>query len=137
MLRMLLAAGLAMAASAASAADLKCPRIVLKCGSFEPSWSFTMSGNGTIRLLDPENPNDPTNPGIPKPLVVPVCAIPVAGNKINITTGAPLSLTATVTQQTCNDASGQPRPQTITYTYRQGALVNASGPLLSGTACCW
>jgi hypothetical protein len=137
MLRVLLAASLAMTATAALAADLGCARIRLTCASFEPSWRFTMSGNGTIRLFDPENPNDPANPGIPKPIVTPVCAIPTSGNQISITTGAPLSLTATVTQQACNDASGQPKPRTITYSYRQGALVNASGPLLSGTACCW
>jgi hypothetical protein len=137
MLRVLLAAGLVLTATAAHAADLRCPRIKMTCGSFEPSWRFVLPGNGTIRLLDPENPNDPANPGVPLPLVVPVCATPTSGNQISITTGAPLSLTATVTLQTCNDASGLTRPRTIDYSYRQGALANSSGPLLSGTACCW
>ena len=137
MLRALLAAGLAIIATAAPAADYACARIKLTCASFEPNWRFVLPGDGTIRFLDPENPNDALNPGVPKPLVTRVCALHTSGNQISITTGAPLSLTATVTQQTCNDASGLVRPRTITYSYRQGALVNASGPLLSGTACCW
>lgn len=137
MLRMLLAAGLAMIATAAPAADLGCARIRLTCASFEPTWSFVLPGNGTIRLRDPQNPNDPANPGIPKTLVTAVCALRTSANQISITTGAPLSFTAVVTQQTCNDASGQVRPRTITYSYRQGALLGSSGPLLSGTACCW
>jgi hypothetical protein len=141
MLRALLAAGLAIIATAAPAADYACARIKLTCASFEPTWSFVLPGNGTIRLRDPENPNNPANPGIPKDLVAPVCALRTSGSQIKITTGAPLSLTATVTRNVpsklCNDESGELRPWSITYSYRQGALVNASGRLLSGTACCW
>jgi hypothetical protein len=116
----------------APAADLPCRRIQLECAGFEPSWSFVMPGDGTIQFRDPENANFPT------PQVLPVCAYPIPGNRIRITTGAPLLLTATVTMQTCNDESGVAKPRKIAISYKPGSVGGGSGlpAQVSGTACC-
>jgi hypothetical protein len=103
------------------AADLSyqsCRKIRLTCRGFEPNWSFTLPGNGTIQFVDPQSPN------YPAPLVIQACASG-SGSQINITAGAPLNLTATVTQQSCTEPSGQVRPRKITISYQQGAPGHA------------
>jgi hypothetical protein len=130
---LLLVAGVAAIADVPTpifAADLSyqsCRRIRLTCRGFEPNWSFTLPGNGTIRFLDPQSPN------FPAPLVIQACATG-SGSQINITAGAPLNLTATVTQQSCTEPSGQVRPRKITISYQQGAP--GPGMQISGTGCC-
>jgi uncharacterized membrane protein len=130
---MLLAAtavALACAPMAAAGADLPCKPIRLKCSGFEPNWSFRLLANGTIRFSDPENPNWQTTP-----LVLPACAMRLAGQMISISAGAPLDLTATVTPQACTEPSGTTRPYSISISYKQGAL--GSNPMqVTGTGCC-
>ena len=115
----------------ASAADLPCQQIQLRCRGFEPSWSFVMSGNGTIRFTDPENPNWQT-----APIVIQVCAHHQPGQRIGITAGPPLSLSATVKPQQCTEASGNVRPFFIDISYIQGAQTNMAHQA-SGNGCCW
>jgi hypothetical protein len=130
MMRLLLAAGLAIIATAAPAADYGCQRVKFKCSGFEPSWIFRPSGGGHIKFTDPENAN-----GGRPPLVIAACATQLPGNQTSITAGAPLGLSATVTHQTCNEPSGMTRPYSISISYTQGA-AGGTPHQVSGTGCC-
>jgi uncharacterized membrane protein len=129
----LVALGVSLAAFTsmpATAADLGCHRVKLTCSGFEPNWAFRLNPNSTIRFTDPENANG----GVP-PIVIPACAKRLPGHKIDITAGAPLGLSATVTQHTCTEPSGQTRPYSIAISYTQGATGSMQHQV-SGTGCC-
>jgi hypothetical protein len=131
MQRLLLAASFAIIATAAAAADYGCQRVKFKCLGFEPGFIFRPSGGGHIKFSDSENPNF----GRP-PMVIPACATQLSGTQTSITTGPPLSLSATVTQQSCDDPnSGTTRAYFIAITYIQGAAGNTPHQA-SGTGCC-
>jgi len=131
MLKLLLAAGLAVIATAAPAADYQCQRVKFKCSGFEPNWAFRPGGGGTIKFSDPEN----TNGGRP-PLVIAACATPLSGDQTSITTGAPLGLSATVKPQSCLEMDGTTtRPYSISISYTQGA-AGGTPRQVSGTGCC-
>ena len=131
MLRFLLAAGFAIIATAAPAADYGCQRVKFKCLGFEPSWIFRPSGGGHIKFADAENPN-----GGRPPMVISACATQLSGTQTSITTGPPLGLSATVTQQSCDDPnSGSTRPYSIAISYMQGA-AGGTPRQVSGTGCC-
>jgi uncharacterized membrane protein len=130
MLRMLLAAGLAMIATAAQAADHACVPVKLTWAGSEPFWSFRLPGNNTVRFSDPANPN-----WLTQPLVLPACAHP-DGTGYVITAGAPLNLNATVRKQRCVEESERVRRYSISISYRQGA--SGGTPMqVSGPGCCW
>lgn len=128
----LVAFGVAVVAGApasAIAADYGCTSVRLRCSGFEPNWAFQLNG-GTLKFTDPEN----TNGGNP-PIIIRACAMRLPGNQIGISAGAPLGLSATVTNQTCTDPSGQTRPRSISISYTQGAAGGTATPI-SGTGCC-
>jgi hypothetical protein len=130
MKKILLAAGLALIATAASAADQQCHRVKFKCSGFEPSWRFSPASGGKIKFYDPESGNG-GNP----PRVIKACATQLSSSQTSITTGAPLGLAATVTHQSCVEESGKTRAYSISITYTQG--VGGSSPhQASGTGCC-
>jgi uncharacterized membrane protein len=133
MSKILAAIGVAVVAglpASAIAADYGCTSVRLKCSGFEPNWALRLSAGGTLRFTDPEN----TNGGVP-PIIISACATRLPGNKISVTAGAPLGLSATVTNQTCTDPSGQTRPRSISITYTQGAAGGTATPI-SGNGCC-
>jgi hypothetical protein len=131
MYRLLLAASFAIIATTASAADYGCQRVKFKCLGFEPGFIFRPSGGGHIKFTDPENPNS----GRP-PMVIAACATQLSGTQTSITTGPPLALSATVTQQSCDDPnSGTTRAYFIAISYMQGAAGNTPHQV-SGTGCC-
>jgi uncharacterized membrane protein len=119
----------AMPATAAELGGYNCQRVKLTCAGSEPFWSFRLN-NGTLRFSDAGN----TNGGNP-PIVIRACATRLPGNKINITAGAPLGLTATVTHQSCGEPSGATSPYSISISYTQGA-VGGTPRQVSGTGCC-
>ena len=116
-------------ATAAERGGYNCQRVKLVCSGFEPNWRFTLS-NGTLRFTDPEN----TNFGVP-PITISACARRGPGNKISITAGAPLNLSATVTQQSCGEPSGQTQPLSIAISYTQGAVGGTPHPITGGGCC--
>ena len=131
---LLAAFGVALAAgltAPAIAADLGCDSVRLRCSGFEPNWALRLNANGTLRFTDPEN----TNGGVP-PIVIHACAKRLPGNTISLTAGAPLNLTATITNQTCTDPSGSTRPRSISISYKQGAAGGSNPMQISGTGCC-
>jgi hypothetical protein len=128
-MRTCLAAAVVLIATAAHAADPGCMLIPLTCSGFEPNWSFALNGT-TLRFTDPENPAWQT-----RPLVVRACARPTPSG-FKISAGAPLYLDAAVRVARCLEPSGQPRPLSISISYRQGAGGPTPRPV-SGNGYCW
>jgi len=127
------ALALALAATAAPAADL-CVNLPLRCSGFEPNWQFTIvsqdGGNDIVRFTDPENPDWET-----KPLSVPGCVLQGSPNDYELTTDAPLSLEASITEQSCVEPNDEVSGFSISATFNQGALTGAPNRV-TGTGCC-
>jgi hypothetical protein len=128
-MKILFVAGLALIATAASAADHQCHRVELKCSGFEPNWAFSPAGGGKIRFSDPENSNG-GNPA----LLIEACATHLPGSQTSITTAAPLGLAATVKHQSCVETNGTTtRAYSISISYTQ---PGGTPRQVTGTGCC-
>ena len=126
-----LAAAFALAAPARGA-DL-CVDLALKCNGFEPNWQFTFdpeASGGVVSFTDPENPNWET-----EPLVVEGCLLQGSPNDYELNTDAPLSLQASITEQTCVEPSGETSDFSVSATFNQGALTSTPNRV-NGTGCC-
>src|SRR3712207_2767240 len=124
-------AALALAAPA-RAADL-CVDLALQCNGFEPNWQFTFdpgANGGTVSFTDPENPNWET-----EPLVVEGCLLQGSPNDYELNTNEPLSLQASITEQTCVEPSGETSGFSVSATFNQGALTSTPNRV-TGTGCC-
>lgn len=119
--------------SQASAADL-CLHMPIQCNGFEPNWQFTTSqdpsGETFISFIDPENPNWQT-----EPLVIESCILQGSPNDFEINTGAPLSLSASITEQNCVEPNEEVFDFSINATFNQGAQT-PNPNLVNGTGCC-
>src|SRR3712207_946880 len=123
---------LALAASPAPAADL-CVDLALTCNGFEPNWQFTFDpddNGGTVSFTDPENPNWET-----EPLVAEGCLLQGSPNDYELNSDAPLSLQASITEQTCVEPSGETSGFSVSATFNQGALTSTPNRV-TGTGCC-
>jgi hypothetical protein len=120
-------------ATPASAADL-CLAFKFKCDGFEPNWQFTTgtgeSGGPVVNFTDPENPNWQTDQ-----LIVRSCLLQGSPNDFELTSDAPLALTASIVGQDCVKPNDDHTDFSVTVTYRQGAL--SGHPMtVQGTGCC-
>ena len=130
------AAALALLASMgthAGAADA-CIAAEFRCNGFEPNWQFTTmldaGGNPVVHFLDPENPGWEQGP-----LVVPGCVLQGSPNDFEVTTGAPLSLIASIVGQSCTEPSGELTEFSVTVSFKQGAATSSLNQV-EGTGCC-
>ena len=133
--RLLLSAvliGLA-ASGLARAADL-CLDMPVQCNGFEPSWQFTTDADGgggtTIRFIDPENPDWET-----EPLIIESCMLQGSPNDFELSTPEPLSLVASIVEQSCVEPNGDAADFAVTATFNQGALT-PNPNRVDGTGCC-
>ena len=115
----------------ASAADAACVPISVKCAGFEPNWHFEFLSRSRLVFTDPENPDWQS-----RPLVVSACARAGAGGQVEISTGAPLDLTARIKENSCIAPNDDVHPFEISIRFRQGAKTS-TGRLVKGTGCCW
>lgn len=117
----------------AAAADL-CSAAQFKCNGFEPNWQFTTmldsGGNPVVQFLDPENPGWEEGP-----LVVPACVVQGSPNDFEVTSGPPLSLTASIVGQSCTEPNGDVTNFSVTVTFNQGAATPNPNQV-QGTGCC-
>lgn len=117
----------------ATAADL-CSAAQFRCNGFEPNWQFTTmldsGGNPVVNFLDPENPGWEQGP-----LVVPGCVLQGSPNDFEVTTGAPLSLIASIVGQNCTEPNGDLTNFSVTVTFNQGAATPNPNQV-QGTGCC-
>jgi hypothetical protein len=120
----------AVAPPAARAADLYCEPIQIKCGGFEPNWSFELTTDNALKFTDPENPNWET-----KPVTVDACARR-AGNGYTIEAGSLLDMSAQVKRERCVEPNDQVRDYSLSIRFNQGAETS-SPRAVSGTGCCW
>jgi hypothetical protein len=131
---MIAASVLAAMAVPALAADL-CIDLRLQCDGFEPNWQFTTSvnlvGRTVVVFTDPENPNWET-----RPLVADGCMLQGSPNDYELTTGAPLSLIASITEQSCTLTNDEVVGFSVSARFVQGALGSTPRPV-TGPGCCF
>ena len=126
------AALICLASVSAQAADL-CSGVKFKCDGFEPNWQFTTVSEGgrtSVSFTDPENPNWET-----EPLVVSGCLLQGSPNDFELTTDAPLSLSANIVGQSCVKPNEEQTGFSVTVTFVQGALSDHPAQV-EGTGCC-
>ena len=125
--------GATFAAGSAQAADL-CLDMALQCNGFEPNWQFVTDvdagGNTVIRFTDPENPNWQT-----EPLVIESCLLQGSPNDFELSTPEPLSLIASIVEQSCVEPNEDVLGFSVTATFNQGALT-ANPNRVDGMGCC-
>jgi hypothetical protein len=129
----LLAVALAIAASGSApalGADL-CVGLRLLCDGSEPNWQFTTSvnlaGRTVVLFTDPENPGWET-----RPLVVDGCLLQGSPKDYELTAAPPLSLVASITEQSCTLPNDEAADFSVSVRFVQGALggnpAEATGP---------
>lgn len=119
-------------AAPVGAADL-CLDMQIQCNGFEPNWQFVtdVDGQGTIiRFIDPENPNWET-----EPLAIESCLLQGSPNDFELSTPEPLSLIASLVEQSCIEPNGDEADFSVTATFNQGALT-PNPNRVDGTGCC-
>ena len=87
-------------------------------------------GRTSVSFTDPENPNWET-----EPLVVSGCLLQGSPNDFELTTDAPLSLSANIVGQSCVKPNEEQTGFSVTVTFVQGALSDHPAQV-EGTGCC-